>query len=68
MGPMRRSALAALVVSALLAGFGGVKRLAGGLFVWRVDVRWYTVALLGPAALWILVIVLDVAMGDSWPS
>ena len=44
-------ALAAVVVTAAVAGRPGLRRLGGALARWRVGWRWWTIVLLGPFAL-----------------
>lgn len=43
LGPM----LAAIIVTAMLSGTGGVRRLFGQLKRWRVSPSWYAMALIG---------------------
>jgi hypothetical protein len=57
-GPM----LSALIVSALTGGGAAVRRLLSGLFKWRVPLRYYAFAVLGPIALFIFAVLL--APGD----
>ena len=41
---------AAILLTALTRGRGGVRELLGRLLAWRVGLRWYLVVLLGPVA------------------
>jgi hypothetical protein len=52
--------VAALVVTAAVAGKVGVKRLLARLVLWRIPVRWYLIVLLGIPAIYALGIVLVV--------
>lgn len=66
-------ALAAIIVTAVLEGRAGVRRLLGRIKRWRVGLRWYGVALFGFLLAWILgyVAVLGVepltALLENWP-
>src|SRR5919107_462341 len=41
----------AIVLTALVLGRGALRKLLGRLLIWRVDVRWYLVVVVGPATL-----------------
>src|SRR5919107_192668 len=43
--------LLAIVLTALVLGRGALRKLLGRLLIWRVDVRWYLVEVVGPATL-----------------
>lgn len=43
--------VAALIVTGAQGGWGGVRKLLGRLFIWRVDPRWYGILVL-PFAMW----------------
>src|SRR5919107_5487393 len=43
--------LLAIVLTALVLGRGALRKLLGRLLIWRVDVRWYLVVVVGPATL-----------------
>src|SRR5918993_5592514 len=43
--------LLAIVLTALVLGRGALRKLLGGLLIWRIDRRWYLVVVLGPVAL-----------------
>jgi membrane protease YdiL (CAAX protease family) len=44
-------AIAALIVTGMTRGRAGVRALLGRLFIWRVGIRWYAVAILGTGVL-----------------
>jgi uncharacterized protein len=60
--------LAALVVLALTRGKSGVGELLRRMVRWRVELRWYAVALLLPAGLALAATVLNVLLGAQAPS
>jgi membrane protease YdiL (CAAX protease family) len=60
--------LAALVVLALTEGRRGVLGLLRRMVHWRIDLRWYAVALLVPIILTLAASVLNVALGAPPPS
>jgi len=41
----------AIVLTAIVLGRGALRKLLGRLLIWRVDLRWYLVVVLGPVAL-----------------
>ena len=41
----------AIVLTALVLGRGALRKLLGRLLIWRVDLRWYLLIVLGPTAL-----------------
>jgi uncharacterized protein len=41
----------AIVLTAIVLGRGALRKLLGRLLIWRFDVRWYLVVVLGPVAL-----------------
>src|SRR5918992_4619816 len=43
--------LLAIVLTAVVLGRGALRKLLGRLLIWRVDVRWYLVVVVGPATL-----------------
>ena len=45
--------LAAVLVTGAVEGRAGVRRLLGRIGQWRVDLRWYAVALLAPLTIWL---------------
>ena len=53
----------AIVLTAIVFGRGALRKLLGRLLIWRVDVRWYLVVVLGPVALTGGVVALNVFMG-----
>ncbi|MBY5162137.1 CPBP family intramembrane glutamic endopeptidase [Salsipaludibacter albus] len=57
--------LAALVVAAVLDGRAGVRSLLATTTIWRVGVRWYVVALLGPVVAVAAAVGLLVAFGGE---
>ena len=60
-------ALAALIVTAIISGWSGVKALLLRLVQWRVGLRWYVVALLLPVILWGAAVSLNVLLGAPLP-
>jgi len=60
--------IAALLIAWLWPGGGGVRSLFRQVFRWRVHVRWYLIALLGPIPLLLLADVLYVAFGGPPPA
>ncbi len=60
-------ALAALIVTAIIGGWSGVKALLLRLVQWRVGLRWYAVALLLPVVLWGAAVTLNVLLGAPVP-
>jgi membrane protease YdiL (CAAX protease family) len=67
------SAVPAFVVVAVVGGAAGVRELAGRVVRWRVELRWYAVALLGlPGALLVVAPLLYGgaplrALAENWP-
>lgn len=60
--------LAALVVTGVCEGKAGMKRLLGQFTRWRVELRWYAVALLLPPAIYLSAIYVNVLLGAPAPS
>ena len=58
---------AAIIASALADGKSGIVALFHRLFVWRVGWVWYAVALLSPAAFYLLGIGINVLLGGATP-
>jgi uncharacterized protein len=56
-------AIAAVIAAALIGGRAELRRLGSRLVRWRVGPWWYAVVLLGPAAFWVLVVVVSAAFG-----
>lgn len=63
-GPM----LAAMVVVGTINGKNGVAQLLRGLLKWRVELRWYVIAILGPAALYAVSAAGIGLYGGEWPA
>jgi membrane protease YdiL (CAAX protease family) len=59
--------LAAVLTTAADEGRTGLKELLGRLFIWRVDIRWYLVVLLGPLLVAVATTVIDRLLGGSGP-
>lgn len=59
--------LAALLVTGLVAGKAGVRRLVGRLGRWNVGARAYAFAVLVTPVLAALALVVNVALGGAWP-
>jgi membrane protease YdiL (CAAX protease family) len=53
----------AIVLTAIVLGRGALRKLLGRLLIWRVDVRWYLVVILGPVALAGGVVTLNTLVG-----
>jgi len=62
-GPM----LAALIVVALTEGRNGIRALLSRWFIWRVDLRYYAFAVLIPAVLFVLAVLINRLMNGVWP-
>ena len=58
-------AIAAVLAAALTTGRAGLRELGRRLTRWRVGPVWWAVVLLGPAALWLVVLGVHVALGGS---
>jgi membrane protease YdiL (CAAX protease family) len=63
-GPM----LSALIVTAITGGVAAVRRLLGGLLKWRVPLRYYAFAIVGPIALFIFAVLLSRLVTGDWPN
>lgn len=59
--------LAAIVLTLFGEGVSGLRRLLGRLLIWRVGVRWYTFALLWPAAISLFTTAVYVLFGGPVP-
>jgi len=59
--------VAAVVAVALLAGKDGLRRLLQSAFNWKVGWKWWLVALLLPAALTLVALLINLAFGASTP-
>jgi membrane protease YdiL (CAAX protease family) len=62
-GPMA----AALIVIGLTGGRGGIYRLLRRIIQWRVEIRYYAFAVLGPVSLFILAVILNRLFTGAWP-
>jgi membrane protease YdiL (CAAX protease family) len=58
--------VAAIVVTLLTVGRGGVRRLFRPIRRWRVGIQWYIFVLLFPVGKWLVAYVLDVLLGQSY--
>ena len=58
---------AALIVTGLVEGVEGLRRLFGRLLLWRVPVGWYVVALFLPAAISLLITAIHMMFGGNAP-
>jgi membrane protease YdiL (CAAX protease family) len=58
---------AALIVTSLVEGVEGLRRLFGRLLLWRVSVGWYAVALLLPAGISLLMTAIHMMFGGNAP-
>ncbi|MEX0852172.1 MAG: CPBP family intramembrane glutamic endopeptidase [Bauldia sp.] len=58
---------AAIIMSGLVDGWAGIVGLLKRLLIWRVGWIWYAVALLGPAAFYLLGIGIHVVLGGAIP-
>lgn len=61
-GPM----IAALIVTALVGGWAGIRSLLSRLFKWRVGAGYYTFAVLTPVALFILAVLVNRVVSGAW--
>jgi membrane protease YdiL (CAAX protease family) len=61
-GPM----VAALIVLALTEGRAGIKKLLSRWFKWRVGVRYYVFAILGPISLFTLAVLINRMVTGAW--
>src|ERR671932_2896951 len=59
--------LAAIILTSANDGVPGLRRLLGGLFLWRVGLRWYAFVLLYPAAISLATTALYVSFGGPAP-
>jgi uncharacterized protein len=59
--------LSAATIIARTSGFRGLGDFLGQAFRWRVGVQWYVVALIAPIALRIVVLVVNVLNGGTFP-
>ena len=57
--------LSALLLTGLLGGGGGLKKLLGGAVRWRVGARWYLVVLVGLPLSWVVASLLGAAFGEG---
>jgi membrane protease YdiL (CAAX protease family) len=61
-------AAAAVIVTAASEGKAGLQTLISRLFVWRVPIKWYLIALLVPVALELLAVLTHALLGEPNPS
>jgi len=57
----------AVTIVARTSGFRGLREFLGQVFYWRVGIQWYVVALVAPAAIRIVVLLVHVLKGGSVP-
>lgn len=57
-------AIAALIVTAATEGLSGIKALISRLFLWRVHLKWYLIALLAPTLMELLAVLTQKLLGD----
>jgi membrane protease YdiL (CAAX protease family) len=62
-GPM----LSAIIVSGVTAGGAGVRELLDGLLKWRVPLRYYAFAVLGPIGIFTFSVLLSRLASGAWP-
>jgi membrane protease YdiL (CAAX protease family) len=62
-GPM----ISALIMTAITTGGAGLRKLLARLLMWRVDLRYYTFAVLAPVGLFLLAVLLNRVIAGSWP-
>jgi len=60
-------ALAAIIVTRIEGGGTAIRRLFGGLSVWRVVAQWYVFILIFPVVIRLLAISVDFLMGGEFP-
>jgi membrane protease YdiL (CAAX protease family) len=58
---------AAVIVTALIDGWQGVKKLLGRLMKWRVEFKYYAFVILGPIGLFIFAVLVNFIITGSWP-
>jgi uncharacterized protein len=58
--------VAAIIMTAVVMGRRGPGTLFRQLRVWRVGIRWYLIAVLLPAGLWLVSRALDTLLGRSY--
>jgi membrane protease YdiL (CAAX protease family) len=59
--------VAAITLARVMEGKAGLEQLYAGMVQWRVRLVWWAVAVLGPAALFGLAVLLVRLMGGPWP-
>ena len=59
--------LAAILVTALISGGAGIRKLLGSLLIWRVGIQWWSVALLLPALIYLGAVYLFSLFGGPAP-
>ena len=57
--------VATLVMTALVDGRKGIRKLVDRLLLWRVGIQWYLVVLLGVPAVYIVALLVDSALGGT---
>ena len=62
-GPM----VAALIMTAIIEGGTGVRKLLARIVKWRVDARYYAFAVLAPIGLFIFAVLVNRLLAGSWP-
>lgn len=63
LGPM----VAAIIVAAVSTGRSGIVELVRGLIRWHVGIRWFLIAVLGPAALYVISAIGLALFNGAWP-
>lgn len=57
----------ALIVTAITKGGEGIRELLGRLLRWRVELKYYAFAVLGPIGLFVLAVLVDTIITGTWP-
>ena len=58
-------AISAVIMTAANEGGAGIRALVSRLFLWRVDLKWYLIAILAPIVLELLAILTHKLLGDN---
>jgi membrane protease YdiL (CAAX protease family) len=58
---------AAVIVTAITEGGKGIRQLLGRLLIWRVELKYYAFAVLGPIALFMLAVLVNFVIQGTWP-
>jgi uncharacterized protein len=59
---------AAIIITAITEGTQGIGKLLGRLVKWRVELRYYAFAVLGPIALFLFAVLVNFIVTGAWPN